>query len=42
MSRRDQRTLDRRLRELAQEAKNAGAIPTAASLLRASYELEKP
>ena len=41
MSRRDQRTLDLRLRCLASEAKMAGAISLAANLLRASYELEK-
>jgi hypothetical protein len=40
MSHRDQRRLDMRLRALSAEAKRHGAIPLAADLLRASYELD--
>ena len=41
MNRRDQRALDQRLRRLALEARDDGCIAVAASLLRATYELEK-
>jgi len=41
LSRRDQKRLANRLYSHATTAKNAGAITLAASLLRASYELEK-
>jgi hypothetical protein len=40
MSKRDQERLELRLRRMSAEAKAAGAITLAASLIRAVYELE--
>ena len=40
LSRRDQRTLDRRLRALVGQALDRDATSLAANLLRASYELD--
>ena len=40
LNRHDQAMLDLRLRQLAMEAKRAGAVSLAANLLRATYELE--